>query len=235
MLVVQHEDDAPPGWFGEWFESAGLELDIRLGHRAHDIPVRITDHDALVVLGGEMGAYDDAEHAWLGATKALIARTVDDGRPFLGICLGHQLATVALGGAVTVNPAGPAIGLRPVTRTDDGRADELLTTVADGARTIQWNNDVVSRLPSGAVRLATAPDATVQAARFAPHAWGIQFHPEASPEIFGRWVKVAAPDQREDLEAILRAIDDAHDELRANWEPLARRFAGVVVAQPAVR
>jgi GMP synthase (glutamine-hydrolysing) len=235
LLVIQHEDDCPPAWFGEWFSASGIELDVRLGHRADEIPDRLDGHDGLVVLGGDMGAYDDEQHGWLTATKALIAATVVDRRPFLGICLGHQLGAVALGGEVVVNPKGQAVGMTPVTLTEDGRRDELLSSVLPGAASIQWNNDIVSRLPAGSVTLAVAPDGSVQAARFAPLAWGVQFHPEASPAVFASWTAPVGPgESRDRLDAALRDIDASYDALRRDWEPLARRFADVVVSEPAV-
>lgn len=107
LLVIQHEESCPPGWAGDWLTEAGVVLDVRQAWRGDVIPPRLTDHGGLLVLGGEMNAYADAAHPWLPATRALIARTVADGMPFLGICLGHQLATVALGGAVEAHPAGP--------------------------------------------------------------------------------------------------------------------------------
>jgi GMP synthase (glutamine-hydrolysing) len=235
ILVVQHEDDCPPAWFGEWFVSAGLELDIRRGHRGDDIPADLGNHAGLVVLGGEMGANDDDKHRWLGPTKTLIAATVEAGRPFLGICLGHQLAAVALGGEVIANPAGRALGLTPVALTREGATDEILSAVLAGSTSIQWNNDIVSQLPAGAVALAVAPDETVQAARFGPLGWGVQFHPEASADVFASWIStVPAGEERNELEAVLAQIDASEAELRQAWEPLARRFAGVVTAHVAV-
>jgi GMP synthase (glutamine-hydrolysing) len=229
LLVIQHEDECPPAWFGDWLVDAGLELDVVEAHRGHPVPVKLGARDALMVLGGEMGANDDAAHDWLKPTKALIATVVDADQPFLGICLGHQLATVALGGEVIRNPGGPAEGLTPVTLTPAGHNDPLLAA-SDGLRSVQWNGDIAARLPEGAVSLATAPDGTVQAARFAGRAWGVQFHPEASPAVFRSWTvdKPADRPPRDRVVAAAAAIDAAEPELRAAWEPLARRFAELV-------
>jgi GMP synthase (glutamine-hydrolysing) len=228
LLVIQHEDECPPAWFGEWLTVAGLELDVVEAHHGDPVPADLGSHDALLVLGGEMGANDDAAHAWLQPTKALIATVVDAGQPFLGICLGHQLATVALGGEVTRNPDGMAGGLTTVALTSAGRDDPLLAA-SDGLRSVQWNGDIAARLPEGAVALATAPDGTVQAARFATRAWGVQFHPEASPAVFRSWT-VDKPSDRPVRDHVVAAIDAAAAELRAAWEPLARRFAALVQA-----
>ena len=232
ILVVQHEDECPPAWFGTWMGEAGLVYDVVRGHRGEAIPETLTAYDALIVLGGEMGALDDADHPWLTATKALIRHTVESGGCFLGICLGHQLAGAALGGKVVVNPRGKAEGLTPVQLTEAGRSDPLLEVVRPGALAVQWNNDIVSRLPEGAVELATSPDGTVQAARFGERAWGVQFHPEAGPDVFESWsgsaVKGGAADQQERHGKAAALIREAEDQLRADWRPLAIRFAELV-------
>jgi GMP synthase (glutamine-hydrolysing) len=233
LLIVQHEDDCTPAWFGEWFVEAGLEYDVVLGHRGHAIPSVLDGYVGLVVLGGEMGANDDAACPWLTPTKDLIARSVADGAWFLGICLGHQLAAVALGGEVIVNPQGQALGLRPIRLTEAGRRDELMSVVGDGARSLQWNADIVSRLPPEATELARAADGTVQAARFGARAWGVQFHPEASPEVFDTWARAATsarPDDGPELAAVSAELALAKAELRRDWAALAHRWAQLVVA-----
>ena len=230
LLVVQHEDDAPPAWFGDWWLEEGATLDVVFGHRGDTIPETIAGYDALVVLGGEMGASDDAAYPWLTPTKALIARTVEEGGCFLGICLGHQLAAVALGGEVIVNPHGQTIGLTPVQLTRQGRADPLLGVIADGARSAHWNSDVVARLPNGSVEVARTPDGSVQAARFGPRAWGVQFHPEISPAVFESWAVAAttAAPAGPDLTAIVGEVLAAEVELGTNWAGLARRWTELV-------
>lgn len=238
LLIIQHEDDCTPAWFGDWFLEEGLEYDIVLGHRDQAVPASLDGYTGLVVLGGEMGANDDAACPWLGPTKALISSAVRAEHWFLGICLGHQLAAVALGGEVIVNPLGRALGLNPVRLTAAGRADELTSVIADGARSIQWNCDIVSRLPDGATELATAPDGSVQAARFGPRAWGLQFHPEASPAVFATWVEAAvqAPvgEEAEHLATVAAELVVAEAELRRDWAALARRWAQLVAAPVSV-
>lgn len=232
-LVIQHEDECPPAWFGTWFLEAGLAYDVVLGPRGGIVPETIAGYDALVVLGGEMGANDDATCPWLTPTKALIRDTVEAGHPFLGICLGHQLAGTALGGHVVVNPNGQAKGLTLVSPTDAGAADDLTKVIRPGSLAVQWNDDVVWRLPDGAIELATSPDGTVQAARFGDRAWGVQFHPEAGPDVFDAWTGSAKGDDRQRAEqrkaaALIRA---AEQQLATDWRPLAVRFAELVQAR----
>ena len=103
VLVIQHEDDCPPAWLGEWLAAAGLTLDVRRGDHGDEVPRDLDGADALIVLGGEMGAYDDEAYPWLPATRRLIAAVMPTGAPFLGVCLGQQLAAVALGGRLSAS------------------------------------------------------------------------------------------------------------------------------------
>lgn len=228
LLVIQHEHDAPAAWLGEWWQALGLDLHVVRGDLGEPVPGRWGDHDGLVVLGGAMGACDDALAPWLAPTRALIADAVARGIPTLGVCLGHQLASVALGGSIERNPSGRTVGLAPVRLTEAGSTDPLLAGVG-GQPAVHYNDDVVLDLPAGATVLATLPDGRVQALRFGPAAWGVQFHPETSPEVFGAWLRWDSPDgltpEQEDL---LTAVTAKRDALRAAWQPLAERFATLV-------
>jgi GMP synthase (glutamine-hydrolysing) len=239
LLVVQHEPDAPVAWLGEWWSALGLELDVVRGDLGEPVASRWADlggdPDGLVVLGGAMGACDDADAPWLAPTRALIADAVARGVPTLGVCLGHQLASVALGGTVGRNPSGRTIGRVPVRLTAAAAADPLLAGL-DGLAAIHYNDDVVLEPPPGSTVLATLPDGRPQALRFAPVAWGVQFHPETSPEVFGAWLRWDSPDGlTPDQVALLAEVTAAREVLRAAWQPLAARFATVVAAGAVAR
>lgn len=194
-LVIQHEPAAPAGWLAERWAQLGITLDTVRADLGQPVPEAL-GHDALVVLGGAMNANEDDRVAWLAPTKALVRATVADGIPTLGVCLGHQLMAVALGGEVVRNPHGRTSGLTPLSLNAAGDDDALLAGLS-GRDVVQYNGDVVSRLPEGAHQLATAPDGSVQAARFGPRAWGVQFHPETTPEIFKGWMPNFRPEPHE--------------------------------------
>ncbi len=229
LLVIQHEPDAPAAWLGEWWEEDGLVLDVVRGDLGEPVPDRL-EHDGLVVLGGAMGANDDAEHPWLVPTKALVRDAVGRAVPVLGVCLGHQLAAVALGGRAERNPTGRTLGIVPVRLTDAGENDPLLGGLG-GLPAVHYNDDVVSTTPPGAAVLARLPDGMPQALRLGEQAWGVQFHPETPPAVFEAWLRAEAPDglNREEQSA-LDAVTAAEEALRTAWRPLAERFAALVSA-----
>lgn len=235
LLVVQHEPDAPVAWLGEWWTALGLDLDVVRGDLGEPVAEQLGGHDGLVVLGGAMGACDDAAAPWLAATRALLADAVRREVPTLGVCLGHQLATVALGGRVGPNPTGRTVGLVPVQLTDAGARDPLLAGLG-GRVAVHYNDDVVLEAPAGSTLLATLPDGRPQALRFGRAAWGVQFHPETSPEVFGAWLRWDSPDGLTDAQAdLLAEVTAAREALRAAWQPLAERFAALVAGRAGVR
>ena len=167
-----------------------------------------------------MGANDDADHAWLAPTKALVRLAAATGVPTLGICLGHQLSAVALGGRVDRNPRGQQIGVLDVGWTEAAAEDPLLGPLAGPVRAVQWNNDLVLDLPEGAVVLARTPHDEVQAVRYADTVWGVQWHPEAgerSAAAGPRTTGTRPPSAGSTWRSTSPTSPRARDELRTTW------------------
>lgn len=230
VLVVQHEDECPAAWFGDWLAEAGVPLDVRRAYGPDPLPTHLDAHAGLLVLGGAMGANDDAVAPWLGGTKTLLREAVATEVPVLGICLGHQLLAVATGGRVDKNGAGRQCGLLPVGWTSEAAADPLFGPLVraggyDQPVAVQWNVDVVTALPPSAVALAHTSGGTVQAMRVAPAAWGIQSHPEAGAAVVGAWIDGDGGTRGAAEQRLLAALEPAEQRLRAAWQRLAVSFA----------
>jgi len=231
VLVIQHEDDDPIHRMGEWM---AVDLDVRRPDLGDDLPTSLDAHAALVVMGGAMGANDDATSPWLPAVRELIRRAAAHGVPTLGICLGHQLAAVALGGEVLPNPKGRQLGLYDVGWEPGAHLDELFSTVATARRGAHWNDDIVTRLPAGAEVMARASTGDVQAVRYAPTVWGVQWHPEVDEPLFRTWFEDGTVDAAV-AEQVLAVLNGAGDELELAWRPLAVRFAELAAPRDAGR
>jgi GMP synthase (glutamine-hydrolysing) len=230
VLVVEHDAECPPALMGDWLAEAGCTLDVRRPYAADELP-GLASYDGLLILGGPMGADDDAEHAWLGPVKEQVREARERGMPTLGICLGHQLIASALGGRVERNQRGQQVGLIPLGWTGAATEDALLGPLATRRRGVQWNDDVVAALPEGAVLLAETPDGEVQAVRYAPAMWGVQLHPEVDAAVLQPWAdedRGSHETRGIDTDALLREVDEARAELDEAWRPLAEGFAGLL-------
>jgi GMP synthase (glutamine-hydrolysing) len=230
VLVVEHDRECPPALLGDWLTEAGCELDVRRPYAGDQLPADLTSYDGLLVLGGPMGANDDQKHAWLGPVKELVREAVATDVPTFGVCLGHQLAAVALGGTVERNPHGQQVGLLDVGWTDAARSDALLGPLATPRRGVQWNDDVVTELPPEATLLAVTGRDEVQAVRFAPLAWGVQLHPEVDVPVLQPWAESDRGSHETrgiDTDAVLRDIGAARGELDDAWRPLADGFTAL--------
>ncbi|WP_104107822.1 type 1 glutamine amidotransferase [Nocardioides sp. 616] len=237
VLVVEHHAECPPALLGEWLAEAGCELELCRPWAGDALP-EVTAYDGLLVLGGEMGANDDDRHWWLTPVKELVRAAGEAGVPTLGICLGHQLMAVALGGRVARNPAGQTIGLQTVGWQEAASRDALAGSLGATARGVHWNSDVVTELPPGAKVLARTEDGAPQVVRYAERAWGLQLHPEADEHVVGRWADGDRADHLArgiDSGEALAEIAAARDELAATWQPLARSFAAIAAIAAGTR
>ena len=236
VLVVEHDAECPPAWFGSWLAAEGCDLDVVRPYAGEPLP-GLDGYDGLVVLGGPMGANDDEKHAWLGPVKEQILDARDAELPTLGICLGHQLVASALGGTVRPNDRGQQVGLLGVGWTDAAPDDALVGALATPRRGVQWNDDVVVELPAGAVLLAETEHGEVQVARFGRRMWGVQLHPEVDADVLRPWAEEDRGSHETrgiDTDGLLRDVAAARAELDDAWQPLAAGFA-VLVREHAAR
>ncbi|MEZ5798377.1 MAG: type 1 glutamine amidotransferase [Paracoccaceae bacterium] len=189
ILVFQHLGVEHPGVFRDFWREAGHAVHIAALDQGAPIP-DLAGFDLLAVMGGPMDVWQTAAHPWLVPEMAAIRAWVRDlGRPYLGICLGHQLLAQATGGRVG-RMARPEVGLTSAGLTAEGRADGLFAGLPDRLATFQWHGAEVQALPPDAVVLAANEACPVQALRVGRRAWGIQFHVEMTPDTVAEWAAV---------------------------------------------
>ena len=191
ILVLQHLAVEHPGIFRDFMREDGFDWTTVELDSGEPIP-DLTDFDLMLVMGGPQDVWQGREHPWLREEIAAIRHfVVDLQRPFLGICLGHQLLATAIGGRVA--PAQkPEVGVMTVSKTDAGQDDAVLGGLADPMTVLQWHGAEVVTLPDRAVVLASSEDCGVQAFRFCEYAYGLQCHIEITEDTVAEWAAVPA-------------------------------------------
>jgi len=137
-----------------------------------------------IILGGGSFTYSDPESAKSPAQRraerdllGLLDRVVAADLPFLGACYGIGTLGAHRGGVVDRDHPEP-VGPLAVTVTDEGSADPLFAGVPRNFTAYGGHKEALSRLPEGAVLLATSNACPVQAFRVGQNVYATQFHPE---------------------------------------------------------
>lgn len=234
VVVFQHAPYCPLETLLEDMNTDGIEPVI-VDFSAGGVIPALEDFDAMIALGGAMDVWQEDTNPWLVHEKAAIRRWVREfDRPYLGICLGHQLLADALGG--TVGPAAkPEAFIVDVPIVDEARSSPLLQGFGTTKRALQWHGSEVKSLPPGATLLSSTPDCAVTVFKAGSAAYGVQYHPEVTVQLVDAWC--ALPSVQRLIESVHgpRATAIVHDDmmreaaqLRQNAARLYRNFMHIV-------
>lgn len=187
VAIVENTRITHHGQVGVALHEAGALVEVFRPWADGRLPEVAQGHDAIVVFGGDQSALDDAAHPYLPALARCMAGFSAADRAVLGICLGSQILARAFGGSNHLGTA-PEFGWLPVTLTEAGRSDPLLSAVPQAFPVFQWHSDTFT-LPPGATHLATGPVAQNQAFRLGRATYGTQFHFEANRAVVADWTR----------------------------------------------
>lgn len=171
-IILQHGDLGPPGVFEDWLRERGIDYEV---HAAWRDPLPDVRGARFLASLGAVESVAKAEPAWVPAEVETVRQAVADDVPVLGLCFGGQALSAVLGG-----------GVEPLGHTEIGWIaieSDAPDEVPEGPW-LQWHNEVL-RIPPGATLLGHSP-AGPAAFRHGRHL-GVQFHPEATPEIVDSW------------------------------------------------
>lgn len=157
-------------------------LEIDIFNPEDPVPGRnaLAAYDGMVISGSGLHAYD-TDFAVTNQI-ALVREAAEVGLPIFGSCWGLQIAAMAAGGLVEYHAVGREVGFaRKVMVTDAGRDHPMFAHKGQVFDAPCIHYDEVTRLPEGAVLLASNAHSEVQAALIPlanSEIWAVQYHPE---------------------------------------------------------
>ena len=143
-------------------------------------PQPLDSYDGVAITGSSLNIYerDIASLRQIDFVREVFAR----GIPMFGSCWGLQLATVAAGGEVGLNPAGREVAFaRKIALTPAGCDHPMHATREAVFDAPAIHSDIVTRLPQGSIVTARNAMSEIQAAEIRLGDgvfWGVQYHPE---------------------------------------------------------
>jgi GMP synthase (glutamine-hydrolysing) len=186
FLGIRAQDAAADDEYAAVLRCAGLEeRELRRVRMERDElgPVDLADWSGIVIGGGPWNvsdpeaSKDPAQLRGEARLRSLALQVVEADFPLLGACYGIGTIGTLAGGVVDRQYAEP-IGAVPITLSAEGRADPLLGRLPGQFDAFLGHKEAVSRLPRGAVHLASSSSCPVQAFRLGRHVYATQFHPE---------------------------------------------------------
>ena len=127
---------------------------------------------------------------WIAKELALIRQAVNEDIPVIGHCLGGQLLSKAMGGAITKNPI-KEIGWGEVRVTDTNAAEGWISNGGQAINVFHWHGETFSIPPQG-VRILESAHCANQAFILNNRHLGLQCHIEMTPEMIQTWCETGA-------------------------------------------
>lgn len=157
--------------------------------------IHVLDGEAVPDLSRYAGVVATGSHAmvtdrlpWSEQAASRIAELVVREVPFFGICYGHQLLAHATGGRVGYLEPEPEVGTVEVRINSRAGEDWLLQGIPSCFPAHATHAQTVHELPPGAILLAASDRDPHHMFRVGSVAWGVQFHPEYTPDIMREYL-----------------------------------------------
>lgn len=217
ILVVQNAEAAPVGLLGAYLTANGLRLQTWSPLQRSAPPAG--DYSGLIILGGPMNACEDDAFPHLQRVMDLIHHFDAAHQPILGICLGAQLIARAFGSRIYPNPV-PELGFTQIYPVATKTNEPLLSSYSPNLHMMQWHFDTFD-LPAQAELLMSSQNCPNQFYRIRHNIYGVQFHPEVTPDIIRGWLAFKTDWIQEHDPSLLQ---DLELQIKQHWR-CSTRFA----------
>lgn len=167
-----------PGIIEDWIDLKGHHLSFTRFYENETLPAQ-ESVDLLLIMGGPMNVFDYHLHPWMQDEIEWVSTYISAGKPLLGICLGAQIISVALGSEVFPGKE-KEIGWFNI-RFLPGMGDyKICKKLPSSRKVFHWHGDTF-HIPEGAVRIAESSLFPNQGFIYKQRVIALQFHLEMAP------------------------------------------------------
>lgn len=189
VRIFRHVSCEGPGYLGHFLERHNIYYELICIDEGVPVPQELNDVSGLVFMGGSMNVTDPLE--WIAEEQQLIKKAIENNIPVLGICLGAQLMSVALGGTITHDDE-MEIGWHEVETDASRRDNEWLQGLPEKFTPFHWHADTFS-IPENATSLMHSQCRNNQAFVI-NNSLAVQFHLEMTVDMVKQWVELFGSD-----------------------------------------
>lgn len=193
--MLQHTPSEDLGTIEHALRGHGIGFEYIETYAGKIVPHEMAGKAGLIIMGGPMGVYEEAQFPFLRDEMRLIESALSADFPVLGVCLGSQLLAAALGAKVRKGKR-KELGWHAVSLTESAAHDPLFAGLEPEIWPFHWHGDIFA-LPPQTVSLASSELTPCQAFRFGKSAYGILFHLEVTPEQISKMLAVFGDELRE--------------------------------------
>jgi GMP synthase-like glutamine amidotransferase len=140
-------------------------------------PAHIDECDAYIITGSRYSVYEDLH--WIHRLKAYVVELHSAKKKLVGICFGHQLVALALGGKAELSQSGWGVGVHTAKVVP---GIEFMLPPLETYTALVSHQDQVTELPADAECLAGSDFCPYAMMRIGNHILTFQGHPEFKTE-----------------------------------------------------
>jgi GMP synthase-like glutamine amidotransferase len=213
-----------PGYFGTMLDRLQRPYEVICIDEGQAVPADLEGVAGLVFLGGPMSVND--QHGWINDELALIQKAQQRNLPMLGICLGSQLLSRALGGSVQQGGAGQEIGWHPLHKVENAASQAWLSGLNAEILAFHWHGETFTLPPNAELILGSA--CYPHQAYVCGKALALQFHVEMTADMVREWTGLYHADLAQGGDCNQDAMEITRDlEVRiARLHVLAEKLVG---------
>ena len=186
IAIFRHARTEGPGYLATFLDAHNVPWQLICVDENDALPNSIESFSGLIFMGGAMSVNDDLP--WIPPVLAMIRNAVKADIPVLGHCLGGQLMSKALGGAITKNPI-KEIGWGQLTVADNPEAQHWFGDTRQFTG-FHWHGETFS-IPTGAIAILSSTYCANQAFTMGKHL-GFQCHIEMTESMIREWCENGA-------------------------------------------